>query len=102
MGHTDDLQQPTMMVFFLRVTADEQQQCSAGICSSGSPARQHQPCSGAGGGGEAPPKLPLGIWASFVGCYPGNGCERAVCGGPEMAFCAVPSAVNSSAAAPSF
>lgn len=69
MGHTDDLQQPTMMVFFLRVTADEQQQCSAGICSSGSPARQHQPCSGAGGGGEAPPKLPVGIWASFVGCY---------------------------------
>lgn len=71
-------------------------------CSSGSPARQHRPCSGAGWDGEALPKLPLGIWASFVGWYLGNCSERAACGGSEMAFCAVPSAVNSLAAAPNF
>lgn len=47
-------------------------------------------------------KLPLRMRDSFVDCYLGVCSKRAICGGSEMAFCAVPSVANSLATAPNF
>jgi len=62
----------------------------------GRPDCQHQPCSGAGWEAEAL-LLPRTMRDSFVVCS-----KHAIRGGSQMAFCAVPSVVNSLAAVPNF